>query len=158
MSQIKKNIQIIPFESLYAKDFARLNIEWLEKYFVVEPHDFDLLENCEHIIINDEGYIFFAKIEDEIAGTFALIKMKNGGYELGKMAVSPQHRGQQVGQQLMTYCIAFARSKNWEKLTLYSSTKLENALHIYKKFGFNEVPLEKDSPYLRSDIKMELKL
>ncbi|MFL1894141.1 GNAT family N-acetyltransferase [Aquimarina sp. 2-A2] len=72
------------------------------------------------------------------------------------MAVSPQYRGQQIGQQLMTHCLTFAKTKKWSKLTLYSSTKLANALHIYKKFGFREVPLESNSPYLRSDIKMEL--
>ena len=156
MTNTERTIEIIPFESQYAADFAKLNIEWLEKYFVVEPHDQELLENCEATIIDNDGYIFFARIDNVIAGTFALIKMKRGGYELGKMAVSPRYRGQQIGQQLMTHCLTFAKTKKWNKLTLYSSTKLANALHIYKKFGFREVPLESNSPYLRSDIKMEL--
>ncbi|WP_378188442.1 GNAT family N-acetyltransferase [Aquimarina sp. W85] len=108
------------------------------------------------MIINKGGFIFFAKIDDQIVGTFALIKMCNKVYELGKMAVSPNFRGQQIGQQLMMHCLIFAKEKGWNKLTLYFSTKLKNALHIYKKFGFNEIPLENNTPYLRSDIKMEL--
>ena len=32
-------MEIISFEPKYAKDFKDLNIEWLEKYFWVEPHD-----------------------------------------------------------------------------------------------------------------------
>ncbi len=38
------------------------------------------------------------------------------------------------------------------------NTKLENAIYIYKKYGFIEVDLEKDNPYMRSNIKMILEL
>lgn len=33
---------------------------------------------------------------------------------------------------------------------------LKNVIHIYKKYGFIEVPVEENSPYKRGDIKMEL--
>jgi len=156
--KIVNDIDIIPFESKYANDFAELNIEWLEKYFVVEPHDTELLKNCQETIIDKGGYIFFARSSNTIAGTFALIKVANGIYELGKMAVSPAFQGQQIGQQLMSFCLNFAKDQHWIKLVLYSNTILENAIHIYQKFGFVEIPLEKNSPYLRSNIKMELML
>lgn len=153
-----KEVTIIPFDPKYAKDFADLNVAWLEKYFVVEPHDVELLERCEATIINNEGHIFFAKISSEIAGTFSLIKNQEGIYELGKMAVSPEFQGRKIGQQLLTFCIDFAKKQHWTKLILYSNTKLENAIYIYKKYGFVEIELEKDSPYLRSNIKMEMVL
>ena len=41
---------------------------------------------------------------------------------------------------------------------LYSNKILENAIYIYRKYGFIEVPVEPNSPYERSDIKMVLKL
>ncbi|WP_062056656.1 GNAT family N-acetyltransferase [Aquimarina longa] len=149
---------IISFEPKYAKDFANLNIEWLEKYFVVEPHDVDILERCEEMIINKGGYIFFAKINEEIVGTFALIKIKDGVYELGKMGVSPRFQGKKIGQQLIQFCIEFATSKKWEKLLLYSNHILENAIYIYTKYGFKEIPIEDTPLYKRSTIKMELVL
>ncbi|WP_034228771.1 GNAT family N-acetyltransferase [Aquimarina pacifica] len=148
-------IPIIPFEPKYAKDFVQLNIEWLEKYFVVEPHDSDLLERCEETIIDQGGYIFFAKVAEEIAGTFALIKIDQSTYELGKMAVLPKFRGQHIGQQLLTYSLEFAKKQQWSKLILYSNTILKNAIHIYRKHGFKEVKLEQNTPYERSNIKME---
>jgi GNAT superfamily N-acetyltransferase len=74
------------------------------------------------------------------------------------MAVLPHQRGQKIGQQLLQYCIDFAKANSFKSLILYSATKLENAIYIYKKFGFIELELEKDSPYKRSDIKMELTL
>ncbi|MBQ4818751.1 GNAT family N-acetyltransferase [Aquimarina sp. MMG016] len=157
MKTLKKTT-IIPFDPKYAKDFADLNVEWLEKYFVVEPHDVDLLEQCEETIINQGGYIFFAKIDGAIAGTFALIKIEDGVYELGKMAVSPKYQGQKIGQQLMEFCIEFSKIQGWTKVVLYSNRILKNAIHIYSKYGFIEIELEKDSPYQRSNIKMELVL
>lgn len=153
-----KEVKIIPFESKYASDFARLNVAWLEKYFVVEPHDADLLERCETTIIAKGGYIFFAKVGDEIAGTFSLIKIKEGHYELGKMAVSPNFQGRKIGQKLVAFCVSFAKKEEWSMLILYSNSILKNALHIYRKYGFVNVPVEEDSPYKRSDVKMELTL
>jgi ribosomal protein S18 acetylase RimI-like enzyme len=79
-----------------------------------------------------------------------------GIFELTKMAVSTNHRGYKIGQKLMQHCIDFAKSSRFIGLMLYSNTKLENAIYIYKKYGFVEVPLEPNSPYVRSDIKMEL--
>jgi len=58
----------------------------------------------------------------------------------------------------MAFAIAFAQQQNWDKIILYSSTKLPTALYIYKKYGFKTIDLEKDLPYARSDIKMELNL
>lgn len=149
---------IIPFDPQYAKDFARLNVEWLEKYFVVEPLDQQLLEQCEETIITKGGYIFFAKVNDTIAGTFSLIKLSDKKYELGKMAVSPKFQGQKIGQQLLEHCITFAKNKGWTEVILYSNTILESAIYIYKKFGFVEIPIETDPIYKRSNIKMKLEL
>ncbi|MFI1771334.1 GNAT family N-acetyltransferase [Thalassobellus citreus] len=150
-------INIIPFEKAYSKDFYKLNIEWLQSLFYVEPYDEEVLSNPETYIINKGGHIFFAKLNDTIVGTVALMPMENEeDFELTKMAVSPKHRGFKIGQQLMQHCIAFAKANNMPKLVIYSSTKLDNAIHIYKKYGFNEIDIEPNSPYKRSDIKMEL--
>ncbi|AXT61260.1 N-acetyltransferase [Aquimarina sp. AD10] len=151
-----KNASIIPFDSKYAKDFAALNVAWLEKYFVVEPLDVELLENCQETIINTGGYIFFAKVDNEIAGTFSLIKVEEDMYELGKMAVSPKFQGHKIGQQLLQFCIDFSKDQQWKKLILYSNRILENAIHIYKKYGFKEIEIEKNPMYKRSNIKMML--
>lgn len=150
-------IKIIPFNKTYSKDFYDLNIEWLKTYFYVEPLDEAVLSNPEEYIINKGGHIFFAKLENQIVGTVALMPFgKDGLFELTKMAVSPKHRGLKIGQQLIQHTIEFTKSIGLPKLVLYSSTKLENAIYIYRKYGFIEIPVEPNSPYKRSDIKMEL--
>lgn len=150
-------VNVIPFDKRYSKDFYELNIEWLQTFFYVETLDEAVLSNPEAYIINKGGHIFFAKLDNHIVGTVALMPFgDNGTFELTKMAVSPKHRGFKIGQQLMQHSINFSKSMGLPKLILYSSTKLENAIYIYRKYGFIEIPVEANSPYKRSDIKMEL--
>jgi N-acetylglutamate synthase-like GNAT family acetyltransferase len=150
-------VNIIPYNSQFATDFKTLNIEWLEAFFYVEPYDLKVLSNPEEYIINKGGFIFFASKDDQILGTVALMPTGNNGVlELTKMAVSPSARGMGIGQQLIAHCIAFAKAQHLSKLILYSHRTLENAIHIYKKWGFIEIPLEEDVVYKRANIKMEL--
>ncbi|WP_339844934.1 GNAT family N-acetyltransferase [uncultured Dokdonia sp.] len=150
-------MNIIPYNSQFATDFKTLNIEWLEAFFYVEPYDLEVLSNPEEYIINKGGFIFFASKDDQILGTVALMPTGNTGVlELTKMAVSPSARGMGIGQQLIAHCIAFAKAQHLNKLILYSHRKLENAIHIYKKWDFKEIPLEEDVVYKRANIKMEL--
>lgn len=149
-------MEIVPFRNAFANDFYRLNLEWLETYFYVEPFDREVLSKPDHYIIEPGGYIFFAVENDDVLGTVALMRHSEGVFELTKMAVSPEYRGKQIGQQLMQYCIDFSKEQHFTKLLLYSNTILENAIHIYRKYGFVEIAVEPNSPYVRSNIKMEL--
>ena len=152
-----KTIKIIPFEPQYSNHFYELNVEWLEKYFYVEAYDKKVLSNPKQWIIDTGGYIFFAKYHDEIVGTVALINQEKI-FELSKMAVSPKYQGFKIGLKIMNHCIDFAKKQQWKDIVLYSHRSLVPALNLYKKVGFVEVPLEKDSHYERSDIKMQLEL
>ena len=74
------------------------------------------------------------------------------------MAVAPAYRGLKIGQQLMDHCISFAKKQQWKSITLYSHRSLVSAIQLYLKVGFEEIALEADSHYERSDIKMRLDL
>ena len=150
-------IKIISFKEKYAKDFYSLNIEWLKTFFYVEPFDEEVLSKPQDYVINKGGLIFFAKLKDTIVGTVALMPTKDKTiFELTKMAVSPKHRGFKIGQLLMQHCIEYSGENNLKALILYSNTILENAIYIYRKYGFVEIPVEDNCPYERSNIKMEL--
>ena len=152
-------IKIIDFDTKYSRNFYDLNIEWLKTSFYVEAYDEAVLSQPDKYIINKGGYIFFAINDKKIVGTVALMPTEQAGIlELTKMAVLPEERGQNIGQQLLQYCIDFGKSQKLEALLLYSNTKLENAIYLYRKYGFQELKLEKDNPYERADIKMLLKL
>lgn len=153
------SVEIVEYHPEFKDDFYKLNVEWLKTYFYVEPFDEEVLNKPENYIIDKGGYIFFAKDDNEILGCVALMPTNDERVlELTKMAVKPKMKGQGIGQRLMQHCITFALEQKINKLLLYSNTILENAIHIYRKYGFKELELESDSPYKRSNIKMELEL
>ncbi len=147
-------IEITNYKEEFRQDFYDLNIEWLETYFYVEDFDKEVLSKPEKYILDPGGHIFFAVENGRALGTVALMKADNNRYELTKMAVHTDARGRKLGQQLMQHCLDFAKANDFD-LFLYSNTLLENAIHIYRKYGFVEIPVEADSPYVRSNIKME---
>jgi len=147
-------IEIINFSADQKEAIKVLNYEWLEKYFKVEKNDVISLSNPKEEIIDKGGFIFYAKLNDEIVGTASLLKKDETTFELGKMAVSGKAQGHKIGTLLLEHCLEFAKQKEIRTLILYSNTKLESALHLYRKYGFSEIELEKGL-YKRADIKME---
>tara|TARA_B100000003_G_scaffold39171_1_gene33329 strand:- start:42 stop:509 length:468 start_codon:yes stop_codon:yes gene_type:complete len=148
-------INIINFQDNFEKDFYDLNIEWLEYFFQVEKYDYEVLSNSKKYIISKGGKIFFAESAGNIIGTVALMPTKNKlVFELTKMAVKPEFRNKGIGKKLLKKCIDYSKSNNYNSIILYSNKKLNNAIHLYRNFGFKEIRMEKKSPYLRANIKM----
>jgi GNAT superfamily N-acetyltransferase len=148
-------INIVPYKLEYKPYIKTLNYEWLEKYFAVEPFDVVQLSNPQVEILDKGGKIFFALDDEEVIGTASLLKVSNEEYELAKMAVTEKYQHAGVGKMLMEYCIEEAKNLNAIKLTLFSNKKLEAAIHVYRKYGFVEIPLPAEMHYVRSDIRME---
>ncbi len=149
--------RIIPYQPEYRKDFISLNKAWLEEYFYVEPHDIEAFEKLEELILEPGGQIFFCLVNDEVAGTVAMQKVNDIVFELAKLAVDKKYQGHKLGNLLMDACIEFAKQQKATKIMLMSSTKLDTALNLYRKYNFHEVPLD-ETDYDRADIQMELDL
>lgn len=149
-------VKIVSFKDKYSNYFYELNYDWLNEYFFVEEYDEKVLKNCKKEIIDKGGFIFFAIYNLEIVGTMALIPREEGVYELNKMAVRKDLRGKGIGHQLINFIIHYAKENNYKSLILYSNSVLKNSIHLYNKFGFKKINSEGNTPYKRSDIKMEL--
>ena len=152
------NIEIVEFDGTFADDFARLNYEWIEKFFAVETHDRDILDNPRESVIDPGGQIFMAIVSGLAAGTVALIPSGDGVLELTRMAVSPEFQGMGIANHLMQRSIEFATANGSRLVFLESHRSLQPALALYRKFGFIEVPTDPNSEYARADIRMELVL
>ncbi len=152
---MQHNITIVPFSNEYAQHFTELNKAWLEKYFEVEPIDEKMLSNPRQYFIDKGGFIFFALFNNEVAGTFALLKQSDHVFELSKMAVYEKFQGKNIGNKMLEFCLQEAKRIYLEKIVLYSNTRLDNAIHLYKKYGFIEVKNFK-SDYKRCNIKMQI--
>lgn len=147
-------LSILDYKPEHQPWFEKLNRDWIEKFFWMEPIDFKVLQNPEEYIIRKGGSILMASCDKEMAGTVALKYVDPGVYEFTKMAVDEKFRGQKIGLLLSESAIIKARQLGARKIILYSNTVLAPAISLYRKLGFKEVPL--DGPYKRSDIKMEL--
>lgn len=159
MNYLTMNLEltIIDYDPSLAVHFRDLNLAWLTKYFYVEAIDEEVLNNPQRHIIDKGGAICFVRLNGNIAGTFALIHRGDGVYELGKMAVDERQQGKGLGNALLRACFEKAERLGASKVILYSNTRLQPALHLYRKYGFREVPIG-TSAYKRSDIKMERSL
>jgi DNA-binding MarR family transcriptional regulator/predicted GNAT family acetyltransferase len=92
-------VDILDYQPELSADFKRISLEWIEKDFNVEEEDTAILNHPEKIIDNG-GTIVFARYQNEIVGTCALIKKNEQTYELSKMGVTEKARGRQIGKKL----------------------------------------------------------
>ena len=147
-----------PYHISNRDDFYNLNISWLKELFLLEPYDEYVLSNPKRAILDKGGYIFVGKLNERVVATFALTPSDVGVYELNKMTVHASFRGKGYGNNIMEFLIQFCIKKNMNVIELYSNKELENAIHLYSKYGFLAVDLPKLNPYQRADIKMTLTL
>ena len=147
-------IKFLPFSEKLSSKFYDLNIVWLNELFLLEPYDKHLLSNPQSAIIDKGGYVFFIEYNKEIVGTFALMPCDSRSYELMKMTVKESHRRKGIANQIMIFVIKFCKNNKAKSICLYSNTKLNNAIKLYKNHSFKETPLPDSSPYDRADIKM----
>ena len=140
--------------------FRILNEEWITRYFVLEQKDHEILHDPQNAILRKGGAIFLARVRGEAVGCAALIPIGGGVYELSKMAVSPRLRGLGIGRKLLEHTIREAKVLGAKSLFLGSSTKLEDAVHLYESVGFRHVLPEHipPMPYTRADVFMEMQL
>jgi N-acetylglutamate synthase-like GNAT family acetyltransferase len=149
-------LKILSYEKQYQPWFENLNRAWIEKYFRMEPIDFEVLQHPDVHIIDHGGHILMATLDKEIVGTVALKYVKPGVYEFTKMAVDEKYHAKGIGKALAEAAIDKAKTLGADKIILYSNTKLAPAIKLYRRLGFQEIPV--DGPYKRCDIKMELPL
>ncbi len=138
--------------------FRALNVEWIERYFKLEPKDEAAFTNPQAMYLDRGGRIFFTLRKEKIVGCCALIAIGPGEFEVSKMAVTSSAQGLGVGRFQLEAVIAAARSAGAVRLYLETNHALTPALRLYDAVGFRPVPEERlvPSPYARADVFMEL--
>ena len=140
--------------------FRTLNEGWITEFFTLEDTDRQQLGDPLGVIVRPGGQIFMAHLNGRPVGCVALRPSGEGEFEISKMAVASELRGQGIGRRLLSHTIDQARLLGACRLMLGSSTRLESAVHLYERLGFQHVPVERRpvSPYARADVFMELDL
>ena len=128
--------------------FARLNTAWLERYFVVEPFDREVLGNPDRLIIEPGGAILIAHDGPQAIGAGALIHLgpdpDHPGaplFEISKMAVDDAYQGCGIGRRMLEMLAETARLRGSRRVMIYSNTCLAPAIGLYRSAGFVEIPV-----------------
>lgn len=148
-------MKIIPYEKKYRKTFVDLNTAWLERFYTVEPFDQDTMDRVEELIA-DGAMVYFAVEGEKVLATCMAMPLSDGVWELCKLAAVDQYTGTGAGSAVFETCMKYAIDHGAKKLPLISCRALKPAIHIYEKFGFREVPLDKAFwGAEKADIEME---
>jgi GNAT superfamily N-acetyltransferase len=152
------DVDIIPYAPQYRADFKRLNLEWIEHYFAVEPIDTVLLFDPETSFLQPGGAIWFARCCGDIVGTCALLYHPEQGYELSKMGVTRLYRGMGIGRKLVETALEKVKSLGARTIFLETHSSLIPAMQLYQKFGFQSRPFPQgcSERYVRADTYMVL--
>ena len=86
-----------------------------------------------------------------------MIKSSDDRFELAKMTVQEDFRGNGVANMLMDECLKFAKENKAKEIFLISNDSLRIARNLYDKYGFKEVDLD-SKKYDRGNVKMRLTL
>jgi DNA-binding MarR family transcriptional regulator/GNAT superfamily N-acetyltransferase len=87
---------------------------------------------------------WIAELEGQRVGSVFVVRKSPTVAQLRLLILTPQARGRGLGALLTDECIAFARSKGYKKMVLWTNSCLGSARDIYARRGFR---LVKSEPY-----------
>ncbi len=87
---------------------------------------------------------WIAELDGERVGAVFVVRKSATTAQLRLLLLAPSARGLGLGGRLTDECIAFARSKGYRRMVLWTNSCLEAARAIYTRRGFK---LEKAEPY-----------
>lgn len=152
-------MKIVPYEEKYKNDFIQMNTFWISNMFELEPEDQKELENID-ASIQQGGNIFFAlDEEDNVMACCMIAPRADGDWEIMKFAAKNMYTGTGAGNACLRASIDYAKKKGIPRIIIVSNRKCVAALHLYRKNGFAEIPVDKKKfPFERADIAFVLDL
>ena len=103
-----------------------------------DPTTNDLFE----LFINPKSVLWVVEEGNEIlgcCGVYPTNSLPNGCAELVKFYLKPKARGRKIGTRLMEQNIQSAKELGYSELYIESLSQFDNAVKMYKKFGFKNL-------------------
>jgi len=158
-------IKIIPAYNL-KKEISILFSEYTEmliagdksfkKYLEIQHYD----EELEHPDVKyalPDGRLYAAFCDEEAVGCIGLRKIDEQNCEMKRLYVRPAFRGMHIGNELVRQIIKDAKEIGYSHMLLDTLPFLKSAIHMYKTYGFYEIPSYNNSP-MNTSIYMKLDL
>ena len=121
----------------------------------MEKADYDILNNVEELL-QKGSMIYFAIDHNKVIATCMAMPLEDGVWEILKLAAANQYTGTGAGSAVFKACMDYSINHGAKKISIISNRLLKPAIHIYEKFGFKEVTLNKKyRGFKRADIEFE---
>ncbi len=149
-------MEIVSYESKYREAFIKLNTEWLTRFYWIEDYDQYAMDHVEELI--EQGAMAFFALDDneEVLATCMAMPLEEDTWEICKLAARNQYTGTGAGSAVLKAAMSYAECHGAKKEVLISCRGLKQAIHLYKKYGFYEVPYRKEFwKSEKADIEME---
>lgn len=160
-SDIKPLVNIIRLKNQKFSEYTQMLIAGdrsFQKYLDIQHYD----EELEHLDIKyglPNGRLYVAFYHGELAGCIGLRKIDEQNCEMKRLYVRPAFRGKHIGNKLVQQIIKDAKEIGYSHILLDTLPFLKSALHLYKGYGFYEIPSYNNSPmntsiYMKLDLSM----
>lgn len=150
-------MEIIEYTPRYRDDFIQFNTDWIiENFGFLEPEDMETFDRIDEELA--AGAMIYFAVEEGIPLATCMAKpMEGSTWEICKLGSNKyrDHRG--CGSAVFGSAVSWAVDHGAKRLFILSNSKLKPAIHIYKKFGFQEIKLD-DYEYARGDIAFERRI
>ena len=103
------------------------------------------------------GSLILAYWNNQLAGCIALQPLENGNCEMKRLFVRPSFRKHKIGQALVEEILQKATAIGYTKMKLDTLERLQAAIHLYKKKGFQVTTAYYENP-LQQVVYMEKSL
>ena len=163
------------------KEIANMKYKVLNKAFkefsnaVIEPLKLEEYSKCSNIwnmkaqpltekwreeIAKGNRLVFVYKINGEFVGEGALVidtgdpdyTLPDKRVYVSRMIVKKEYRNRGIGSEILEFLIRKAKEMGFSEMTIGVDKDNENALHLYRKYGFTEVLFDgedEDGEYLK---------
>ena len=137
-------------------DMLIANDAEFKKYLAVQNYDEEIAHlKSKYGLPEGRLYVLFA--DGKSSGCIGLRKIYSQTCEMKRLYIRSAWRGKKLGETLVEKIITEARKIGYSYMVLDTLPFLQNAIRLYKKFGFYEIESYNDSP-LDTSIYMKLDL
>ena len=106
----------------------------------LEEEDKFTISNPDKAYLDTGGFLFFAKYKGDVAGCVALKRLNDREFEFAKLYIKNDYRNLGIASKLIERCISRCKENEATRLWLQTTNRMQQAHHLYYKFGFRDNP------------------
>jgi ribosomal protein S18 acetylase RimI-like enzyme len=110
--------------------YTVVDVEPYQKRYPLEERDYSTY------VSNPDRAIFFAYVDDQLAGQIRVLKYWNAYAYIDDIAVDVKFRGQGIGRALIGRVIEWAKERNFPGIMLETQSNNVAACKLYESCGF----------------------